>query len=282
MSLAPFVLSLVAFAAPPEEPAAVAPEPAQPQPVQPQPVQPQPVQPQPVQPQPYVQPAPQPQPYVQPQPQPYDPYTQPQPQPQPYPPYQDPYAPPPAPPPPASTGVGMLVTGPLLVAVGVPFSLLGNAAWRDNCGPTNTDAQCSGGMIGAVGGHAVAGVLYATGIALTGIGASRKGQADGKRDGSLGTTGFVIGGGILLPMSLAGMIAVRTVLLTEAIDCETKGCVTQFQNISTISVAALSMSAAAGAGLLMYGTSYAKHRRRAVFLPQVGRGYAGLSLTGRF
>jgi hypothetical protein len=177
----------------------------------------------------------------------------------------------------------MLVTGPLLIGVGVPFSLLGNRAWRDDCGPLSTDTECSGGMVGAIGGHFVAGAIYATGISLTAIGGARRGRYDGKRDGSMDATGFVIGGAVMLPVSLVGMAAVRSVLLTQAIDCETYGCVRQFQTISTISMAGLSLGASLGAGLLMYGVNYNKARQRTAFVvPQLGRNFAGLSLTGRF
>jgi hypothetical protein len=176
--------------------------------------------------------------------------------------YQDPYAQPAPTPAPAyepdePTGIGMMVTGPLLVAVGVPFSLLGNASWRENCGPLDSDSACFGGTAGAIASHAVAGVAFGTGILLTGLGAQRKGTYDGKRDPSRSATGFVTGGAVLLPLSLAGMLAVRTVLLTEAIDCEVQSCVAQFQNNRG-------------------------RQRAAMLMPAVGRNFAGLSLTGRF
>lgn len=208
--------------------------------------------------------------------------------------YQDPYAQPyaqpapaPAPAPvydePDSTGVGMLVTGPLLVATGVPFSLLGNASWRENCGPLDSDLDCSGGTVGAFASHAVTGVLFATGITLTGLGGLRRGKYDGRRDGTRSSVGFITGGAVLLPMSLAGMLAVRTVLLTEAIECEVESCVSQLQTISTLTVSTLALTASAGAGLLMYGSGYNRARQRsAMVLPTVGRNFAGLSLTGRF
>jgi hypothetical protein len=264
MSLSTFVFSMmVGFAAPPEP--APAPAPA-------------------VAPTPAPAPAPGQDPYAQPQPAYQDPYA-----PQPQPGYQDPYAQPnqaPAPAPyepPEQTGVGMLVTGPILVAVGVPFSFLGNAAWRVSCGPLDTNSACAGGTAASVAGHTVAGLAFGTGILLTGLGGSRKGQYDGKRDPSRSPTGFIAGGAVVLPLSLVGMLSVRTVLLTQAIECETEACVAQFQSVSTITVSALALTAAAGAGLLMYGVGYNKHRQgRAMILPQVGRGFAGLSLTGRF
>ena len=265
MSLSTLALSVaigvLSFEAPPEPaPTTAAPVPA------PAPAAPAPA------------PAPAPTPAYQ------DPHAQPQPQPA----YQDPYAQPPPQPapayePPESTGVGMLVTGPLLVVVGVPFSLLGNAAWRENCGPLDSNSACIGGMAGTIGAHAIAGTAFGTGILLTGLGASRKGKYDARRDPSRPSTGFIAGGAVLLPLSLVGILAVRTVLLTEAIDCEVETCVQQFQTVSTITVATLSLTASAGAGLMMYGLGYNRVRRNgAMLLPSVGRNFAGLSLTGRF
>lgn len=221
-------------------------------------------------------PAPGQAPYAQPQPAYQDPYAQP---------YQP--APAPAPAPayaePESTGIGMLVTGPVLVAVGVPFSLLGNAAWREGCGPTDSDASCLGGMAGGVASHAIAGISFGTGILLTGLGGQRKGRYDGRRDPERSPTGYIVGGAVLLPLSLVGMLTVRTVLLTEAIDCEVESCVTQFQNVSTITVSTLALTASAGAGLMMYGVGYNRGRQHsAMVMPSVGRNFAGLSLTGRF
>jgi hypothetical protein len=254
-------VSVMAFAAPPEPTPAAAPAPA---------------------------PAPGPTPYAtQPVPAYQDPNGA-QPQPQPQPAYQDPYAQPaptPAPAyvPPEQTGIGMLVTGPLLVAVGVPFSLLGNAAWRENCGPLDSNSACVGGTAASLASHTVAGLAFGTGILLTGLGGGRKGQYDGKRDDNRSTVGYIAGGAVLLPVSLVGIIAVRTVLVTEAVDCEIEACVTQFQTVSTITVSALALTASAGAGLLLYGTGYNKGRQRsAMVLPQIGHGFAGLSLTGRF
>lgn len=279
MSLSTLALSVavnvMVFAAPPEAaPTEAAPPEAAPAPAPaaaPTPYAPQPA---------YQDPnAPQPQPAYQ------DPNA-----PQPQPAYQDPYAQPYAAPTqappyvaPEQTGVGMLVTGPLLVAVGVPFSLLGNAAWRENCGPLDTDSACAGGTAASVSGHTVAGLAFGTGILLTGLGGGRKGQYDGKRDGTRSSAGFIAGGAVMLPLSLVGMLAVRPVLLLEAIDCETEACVAQFQTVSTITVSALALTASAGAGLLMYGVGYNKHRQRsAMLVPQISRGFAGLSLTGRF
>jgi hypothetical protein len=177
----------------------------------------------------------------------------------------------------------MLVTGPLLVAVGVPFSFLGNASWRENCGPLDSNSACAGGTAGSLSAHTVAGLMFGMGIGLTGLGANRKGKYDGKRDPTRVSTGFIAGGAVLLPLSLVGILAVRTVLVTQAVECETEMCVSTFQNVSTITVSTLALTASAGAGLLMYGVGYNKARQRsAMVLPQFGRGFAGLSLTGRF
>lgn len=244
---------------------------AEPVPAQPQPAVEQP-QPAPVQPQP--QPVQQP---VQPQPQPYAGYeTQ------------------PAPPPPTGpvplepqhTGVGMLIAGPLTVAIGIPFSFIGNMAWRDNCGPTTSTRRCADGTLASLGAHSLTGFAYAAGIAFTGVGAARRGRFDAAQDPTRTGTGMLVGGAVLLPASLVGMGVVRLVLWVGTPDCQNYECVERTQNISTVAVGGLALTASMGAGLLAYGAAYNRHKPRlqvpvAVF-PQAGRGYAGLSLTGRF
>jgi hypothetical protein len=262
MSLSTLAL-VMAFAAPPEPAPAPAPAPT---------VAPAPAAAPAAAPAPAPGPAPASAPYYAPQPQPgyQDPYAAPAPTPAPY-------------VPPEQTGVGMLVTGPILVALGVPFSLLGNAAWRENCGPLDTSSACAGGTAASISSHTVAGLAFGTGILLTGLGGGRKGKYDGKRDNTRSMAGFIAGGAVMLPVSLVGILAVRPVLFTQAVDCETEACVSQFQTVSTITVSVLALTASAGAGLLMYGVGYNKHRQRtALVLPQIGRGFAGLSLTGRF
>jgi hypothetical protein len=160
-------VSVMAFAAPPEAAPAPAPAPA---PV----ANPQPA------------PVADPQPYYAPQPGYQDPYA-------PQPAYQDPYAAPaPTPAPayvaPEQTGVGMLVTGPILVALGVPFSFLGNAAWRENCGPLDSTSACAGGTAAGVSAHTVGVIGHDQEI-------QRTGQLDRlpTRGGDLGALGEHVG-----------------------------------------------------------------------------------------
>jgi hypothetical protein len=184
------------------------------------------------------------------------------------------------------TGVGMLVAGPLTVAVGIPFSFLGNLAWRDNCGPTSSNRQCADGSIASFGAHFLAGAAYATGISLTAVGAARRGQYDGTQDPSRTGTGMIVGGAVLLPSSLIAMGMVRLFLWLPTPDCQNYDCVERTQNISSVAVGGLALTASMGAGLMMYGINYNRYKRRATMpvavLPYAGRGYAGLSLTGRF
>jgi len=270
-------VALLAWAPPDAAPPQPQPEPAaQPQPAQPQPAaqpQPQPVQPQPAPPQPQpVQPQPappQPQPYQQ-QPYQQQPYQQPQPT--------------PAPAPEQPKGIGMLVAGPLLVAIGVPFNFLGNTAWRDNCGPTNTDGECFAGSTAAAAGHVTAGLSYGVGILLTGLGGQRLGQSDARNGLPRNSAAFLAPGAVLLPTSLAAMGLVRLLLWLPTPDCQTYACVQQYQTTSSIAVSALAMTASAGAGLLMYGAGYQSGQRRLSMRvsPRIGRDYAGLQLGGRF
>ncbi|HVH99383.1 MAG TPA: hypothetical protein VM869_11745 [Enhygromyxa sp.] len=252
------------FLGPPDEavPAQPQPAPAQPQPA---PAQPQPA-PAPVQPAPApVQPAP------------ADPYAGYQP-----PPASAPVAVQPEP----QTGIGMLIAGPLTIAVGIPFSFLGNLAWRDNCGPDSSNRQCADGTMASIGAHTVTGFTYVAGIAFTAVGAGRRGRYDAGQDPTRTGSGMIVGGAILLPASVIGMGMVRLFMWLPTPDCQTYNCVERNQNISTVAVGGLALTASMGAGLLAYGAAYNRHKARlqmpvAVF-PQAGRGYAGLTFTGRF
>jgi hypothetical protein len=187
---------------------------------------------------------------------------------------------------PTQTGLGMLIAGPLTVAVGIPFSLLGNLAWRDNCGPTSSNRRCADGTMASIGAHTVTGFAYAAGIAFTAVGAGRRGRFDASQDPTRSGTGMIVGGAVLLPASLIGMGMVRLFMWLPTPDCQTYDCVERNQNISTVAVGGLALTASMGAGLLMYGSAYNRHKARylapVVVLPQAGRGYAGLTLTGRF
>jgi hypothetical protein len=239
--------------------------------------------------QPQYQPQPQPQPQYQPQPQPQpwpsDPNAQPgyaQPG------YAQPPYPPPAyvaPEPEPLQGIGMLITGPLVIGVGVPFAFLGNAAWRDNCGPDSSNSECADGSAAAAASHTMTGLAFATGSLLTAIGGSRLGKSNARRNPGFDGTGYIVGGAVLVPASLLGMGMVRLFLWLPTPECETYGCVSSFQTTSTIAVSSLALTTSLGAALLTYGMSYnreAKRIPRASLLPQIGRGYAGIGLAGQF
>lgn len=175
----------------------------------------------------------------------------------------------------------MVIAGPLLTVAGVPFSLLGNALWRDNCGPNSPTRQCADGTFGSMGMHTLAAGAYGGGIILTGLGAERYANHTGT---PARAPGYVAGGAILLPLGLSGMIVARVLFWEPTPRCLEYACVESLQTRSTISVGAGAVLSAAGAGLLMYGLG-SKHapRRPGVSLsPRVGRGLAGLELMGRF
>jgi hypothetical protein len=258
----------VLFGTPPDQPA-VQPQPAaQPEPAA-QPAQPQPAA-QPPQPQPAQPPAEQP---AQPQPQSYAGQAQAE--------SVGPVARGPQ-----QTGVGMLVAGPITVALGIPLSFVGNRAWRDNCGPTTSTRKCADGSLASAGAHTLTGFAYAAGITFTAIGAARRGRYDAGQDPTRSGTGFVVGGAVLLPSALIGMGMVRLFMWLPTPDCQTYDCVQRQQNLSTVIVGGLALTASMGAGMLMYGASYNRARPKfnppVLVLPQAGRHYAGLGLTGQF
>lgn len=189
-----------------------------------------------------------------------------------------------------SSGLGFLIAGPVVVALGVPFSLLGSDAWRKSCGPTNSDLQCSGGTVRSVASHTVSLFSYGTGIVLTGIGGKRYGRYSASEDArSSGRvhdrSGFVLAGAILLPASLVGMITARTLYWIPTPRCETERCVKTYQRTSTAVVGGFAFAASASAGLLLYGASYRGWVRDNVQLsvaPSIGRGSGGLVVRGEF
>ena len=229
------------------------------------------------------QPQPQPQPYAEPQPQPY---AQPQPQPQPQPYYE---APPPSGPVangPGESGLGFLIAGPVVTALGIPMSFLGNGAWRNNCGPDSSTRECTDGSLASAGSHTVAGMAYATGISFTAIGGARRGRYSAAQDPTRTGSGFVVGGAVLVPGALIGMGMVRLFMWLPTPDCQTYLCVQRQQNMSTVIVGGLALTASLGAGMLMYGSSYNRSRPKfaspVMVVPQAGRHYAGLGLVGSF
>jgi hypothetical protein len=201
-------------------------------------------------------------------------------QPQPY------VAPAPAPPPPPkpSDGVGLLVTGPLLVVAGVPLSLFGNTLWRDNCGPTSSDRRCADGSFASAGMHSLAGLGYGLGIGFTGMGAARHANYSVYAGRDPASQPLIVAGAVLLPVGLLGMGMVRLLMWLPTPECMTYACVRSYQDASSFGVGAGALIAGAGAGMLMYGTGLerAKRRYRLSFAPRFGREFAGLELRGRF
>ena len=202
-----------------------------------------------------------------------------------------------APPPSADTGVvdeprngvGLLVAGPLTIAIGLPLSFAGNAAWRDNCGPTSTASDCAGGSTLSALSHTFTGLAYAGGIAMLAVGAGQRGNFDAYRhlgEGRAGDrAGLVVVGAVLLPASLIGMGMARLFFWLPTPDCMEYSCVATYQRTSTLVVGGLALTAGLGAGMFTYGLGYnrrMRQARRVAVLPQAGRGYAGLSLGGSF
>jgi hypothetical protein len=190
-----------------------------------------------------------------------------------------------------AAGLGMLVAGPLTVALGIPLSFAGNIAWRDACGPTNTDAKCAGGSTLSALSHTLAGIAFAGGSVFTGVGANKRGHYDAtvhiaNRDTLRDRGGFIAGGAVLLPAALIGMGMARLFFWLPTPSCTEYACVQQYQMLSTLTVGGTAILAATGAGLLMYGLGYKsevrRYKRQLSLVPQGGRGYAGLSLSGRF
>lgn len=188
------------------------------------------------------------------------------------------------------SGLGFLIAGPVVAAIGVPFSLLGSDAWRKSCGPTNSDLECSGGTVRSVASHTVSLLSYTTGIVLTGVGGQRYGRYSASEDARVrgrvhDRSGAVLAGAILLPASLVGMITARTLYWIPTPRCETENCVKTYQRASTAVVGGFALAASASAGLLFYGASYkgwvAKNVKLSV-APNIGRGSGGLVLRGEF
>lgn len=188
------------------------------------------------------------------------------------------------------SGLGFLIAGPVAVAIGVPFSLLGSDAWRSSCGPTNSDVECSGGTVRSVASHTVSFLSYGAGIGLSAAGGHRYGKYSAARDARehnrvYDRSGFVVAGAVLLPASLIGMITARTLYWIPTPRCETESCVKTYQRSSTAVVAAFALGASASAGLMLYGASYKGWVRKNVRLsvaPNIGRGTGGLVLRGEF
>lgn len=188
------------------------------------------------------------------------------------------------------SGLGFLIAGPVAIAIGVPFSLLGSDAWRNSCGPTNSDVECSGGTVRSVASHTVSFLSYGAGIGLTAAGGHRYGRYSAARDVRehnrvYDRSGLIVAGAVLLPASLVGMITARTLYWIPTPRCETESCVKTYQRSSTAVVAAFALGASASAGMMLYGASYKGWVRKNVRLsvaPNIGPGSGGLVLRGEF
>ncbi|WP_266223281.1 hypothetical protein [Paraliomyxa miuraensis] len=183
-----------------------------------------------------------------------------------------------------AAGLGMLVTGPLLVLVAVPMSLVGNAAWRNNCGPNSSTGECADGSIGSFAMHTLAASSYGLGITFTGLGARKRAPYSVYSGRAPDGVPMIITGSTLLPLGLLGMGMARLFLWIGTTDCLEYSCVQNRQNLSTFTVAAGAAISAAGAGLLMYGAGVkrAQKHHELSLAPRFGRGFSGLGLTGRF
>ncbi len=237
-------------------------------------------------------------------------------------PYETPQAPPPTPtaapaPPPAApapspsaedrprqpgTGLGLLVTGPILVGLGAPFSFWGNRTYRNGCIAERDVNQsvdevlddgfaCGLAATGSFLLHGLAFVLYAGGAAMTGGGGMKKGKHDAWEDAFVtrdprSSVGFMAGGGALLGVSMVAMVTSRTLLWTRLGRCLTTGCVKSRQTISTAVTSGSMLGVAAGAALLGYGLSYRRRIKRwapeLLVLPSAAPGRFGVTLVGRY
>jgi hypothetical protein len=187
-------------------------------------------------------------------------------------------------------GLAALITGPILIALGIPLSFAGNVAWRNACGPDTSDRECARGTTLSVLSHTGSGLAFTGGIALTAIGARQRGTADAWLHLMEGQqpdrrTGLVVSGAIILPGSLVAMGLVRLFFWLPTPQCEVYSCVVRLQTTSTLLVSGLALTAGLGAGLMAYGVGYNKGLRRwgsAMVVPAVGPGFGGLGMTGRF
>jgi hypothetical protein len=128
-------------------------------------------------------------------------------------------------------------------------------------------------------------------MALTAAGASRFGKysawshvSEGKRTSK--RSGMIVAGAVILPASLISLGLVRLFFWLPTPECMEASCVASYQTTSTLAVSGLALVGGLGAGLMMYGIGYnsglRRYKKSVALVPQAGRGYAGLSLSGRF
>jgi hypothetical protein len=190
----------------------------------------------------------------------------------------------------SSRGLGMLIAGPLTVAVGLPVSLLGNLAWRQACGPDTPASTCARGSALSGFAHVTTSLAYAGGITLTGLGAGRWGEYDAGRELAgerplRMRTGLKVAGAIVLPAAVLGMGLARLLFWLPTPDCQTEGCVRDYQTASTLTVGGLGLVGALGAGMLMYGVKHDRRIKREVrisFSPRGTAHFSGFVASGYF
>lgn len=183
----------------------------------------------------------------------------------------------------------MMVAGPLVMALGVPLSFFGNRAWRTRCGPDSLAWDCAGGTAGSLFSHLGTGIAYGGGMALIGFGAQRRAQFDAQEHRSMGigyrdSTALIVSGAILVPTALVGMGIARIFFWLPTPECSYGTCVRNYQTQSTLAIAGLAAIGGIGTGMFAYGIRYRKQSRRSAKIrvaPNIGRSFAGLSLSGR-
>jgi hypothetical protein len=219
-------------------------------------------------------------------------------------------APQPAPagPPPRrpSGGIGLLVTGPFLVAAGVPLSLWGNSVFRKGCvenvDPDTTVGQvladsierpfvCGFSAVGSFLLHGTAFLFYAGGIGMTAAGAAARGKLEAWEDAfetrdPRSTVAHMAAGGGLMAVSIAALVAARVSLWYSMDKCLDAECVRMRQSLATGLVGLTVVGIGTGASLLAYGAAYRRRLRRwapeLAVLPTGGYGWGGMSIGGRF
>jgi hypothetical protein len=198
------------------------------------------------------------------------------------------------------------VTGPFLVAAGVPFSLWGNSVFRKGCvenvDPDTTVGQVLGDSIerpfvcgfSAVGSfllHGTAFLFYAGGIGMTAAGAAARGKLEAWEDAfetrdPRSTVAHMAAGGGLMAVSIAALIAARVSLWYSMDKCLDVDCVRMRQSLATGLVGLTVVGIGTGASLLAYGAAYRRRLRRwapdLAVLPTGGYGWGGMSIGGRF
>lgn len=184
-----------------------------------------------------------------------------------------------------------MLVGPAMVGLSVPVSLWGNAAWRDACGPTSRARDCRPGTTLSMTARAGNGVLFGSAALFLWIGGKRLGVRHALRDYEGGrawidTKAFAVGGGVLAGFSAAAMVGMRAYFWQVTPRCSNYACVQGSQNMATLTMSGLALSASIGAALVGYGRGYRRQHRLIdadlTLLPHTGRRFTGLSLRGRF